>query len=421
MSLTVDQVCWEVVRVINGEDSNHLAYTEQRKWPYRFAVLELGDSRQLVEIRDDDVVTFVPDDCLAARVLLWLSTLDQEVFRPLEDKLKKIVKTFKLYATPLAEDKIKRVRWRDDPGLTLRRLPWDRPLAQEATPTWDKIIGLMSNREAFMAFIGSTLFDDSYEQQYFFGYGGGSNGKGCINRFLERVFGPSYVAKRAVPESQGSHWTSDLIGKRVCVFADENNQKFMAGTLFKMMTGGDPIPINPKGKPMFNAKLHIKYFVFSNERPSITAEDSDLRRVIYSEFKKRKGKKVDPIFEDKLWSEGAAFLYRCLETYQQLCPTHGPIRKGTKMIRTHIENEVEIDLETVLTHAFFVIPKAQEGADWVTGEALNLRLMQEGMTREGDRSAFRRYLENKYDIIRVTDPNNKNRKVYLGLTEKVQR
>ncbi len=104
-------------------------------------------------------------------------------------------------ARVLPDSYIKMVRWADEPGFTYRRLPWELGEPEWTTtnrpaPTWERLLRRMTNAQAFIDWIGSLFFDDSSLQSYVWLHGGGGDGKGSINRFLERVFASAYRSKQ---------------------------------------------------------------------------------------------------------------------------------------------------------------------------------------------------------------------------------
>lgn len=205
--------------------------------------------------------------------------------------------------------------WPGEKELAFTRLPW---LAKEGPcPTWDNLLGRMSNAEAFKQWVGSLFDEKSYLQQYVWLYGKGNDGKGSINRFLSKVFGPAYCSKQ--PKERGDkNWTHELLGKRVVVFPDCNDQVFITSGVFKSLTGGDPIGVEAKFEMSFCTRLNCKFLVLSNEQPMLSSEKADRRRIIYCELPS-----VDESgdeFELKLWEEGGAFLGKCLQAYGQLAP-----------------------------------------------------------------------------------------------------
>jgi len=142
--------------------------------------------------------------------------------------------------------------------------------------------------------------------------GMGEDGKGVLNRFLHKVFGSAY---RASQPPRSEHWHEGLIGKRLVVFPDCNNTKFVTSGEFKSLTGGDPIEVNPKYQAMFTYWPKAKYLFFSNERPEISSERADIRRLVLCEFDPKASKIESEDFEGELWEQGGAFLHACMQGY----------------------------------------------------------------------------------------------------------
>lgn len=214
------------------------------------------------------------------------------------------------------------IAFKDYKGLTYRRIPFI-PTAG-LTPTWESLLNRVSNQRAFMAFIGSLFVNESHGQQYFWLRGEGGDGKGAIGRWLERIFQKSYFTISDIKPN--NFWLASLMGKRVCVFSDWENMRFVTSGQFKSMSGGDPQAIEAKFKETITVKLPTKYIFFSNNRPEISSAVSDMRRIIYSQIKPIPDEmKEHNAFEDKLWNESSAFIFECLKVYREDCPDHGPI------------------------------------------------------------------------------------------------
>lgn len=215
------------------------------------------------------------------------------------------------------------VAFKDYPGLTYRRVPFIPEAGP--TPTWESLLDRVSNQRAFMAFIGSLFIPESHSQQYLWLRGDGGDGKGAIGRWLEKVFQKSYFAISDV-KSNNRFWLASLMDKRICVFSDWENMRFVTGGQFKSMSGGDPQVIEAKFKDPITVKLPTKYLFFSNDRPEVTGSAADMRRLIYSQISPiSDDKKQHKTFEDNLWKESSAFIFECLRIYNEDCPAHGPI------------------------------------------------------------------------------------------------
>lgn len=308
-------------------------------------------------------------------------------------------------------------RWLDETGDTFRRLPW--PLRADpsvnATPTWNGLLKRMSNREAFIAWLGSLLHKDSYLQQYVWIFGHGDDGKGAINRFLERVFGQAYRSTQAPEKDQKRFWAADLPGARVVVFPDCNNWGFVAGGFFKTLTGGDPIRVEEKYEKSKVEILFAKYLFLSNEMPQISSEKADMRRIIFCEMEPRDGE-VDVAFEDKLYAEGGTFLSNCLAFYDKTYPNHGVINQESKGIQNWV-SVVEEPYEVLVEENFVIEPFEGKPSEAPYTLARDMAVLMDHYFKVGGRLAFMTWLKKKYNVTKhvVTPSGAKSEKRYLGV------
>lgn len=259
-------------------------------------VNELIDySRQKLVAKNHEELELSPDDA-STIAKVWLATdnqIDQSLIKP--------------------------VRQMSEPGYCWQRLPFD--LAEGPTPTWDEIMGRMTNHEAYMAFVGSLLVDTDERQQYVWIYGDGLNSKGAMSRALRKVFGPSYKSE-TVPSRDDKFWTLNLIGARLVVFPDhKEDNKFVTSGLFKSLTGNDPIRYEVKGGAAGTTTLNCKFLFYSNDKPTISSSKADQRRAIFCEISPlAEGTVIEAqaTYEARLWAEAPAWLWRCVETWERV-------------------------------------------------------------------------------------------------------
>ncbi len=293
-----------------------------RAWPYKYRAIEPSPGVRLITEEDaDQTLVEVPPDHLANRIVAWLRLGDIRTDFTTLRNARQIVEMWLAITEPIREQDIKHIRWRSDPGYTWRRLPWD--MERGETPTWDAMLCRMENAAAFKTWLGSLFFEDAKQHQYIWCHGMGNDGKGAINRFLADVFGKSYRSKQP-PGFGDKFWTYGLIGSRLVVFPDCNNQSFVSSGLFKSLSGGDPVDVEAKGRMSFTARLKCKFLFFSNERPNITSEGADMRRIIYCPFSE--AAIYEQGFEEALYKEGASFLTKCIDLYEKNCNDHSPIK-----------------------------------------------------------------------------------------------
>lgn len=407
------------------------------RWPHRYRIIEPAiGARLIVQETEDLEIQEVPLDHVAHRVVAWLRLQnDPELLMTLR-KAREAVEMWLAFADPIPMAQIKSVRWKSEVGHTWRRLPWDATTGE--TPTWDKVFSKLTNPSAFRQWLGALFFEEASQHQYVWVHGMGNDGKGSINRFLKRVFGRAYRSKQP-PHPGDKFWTHGLVGSRLVVFPDCNSQGFTAGGLFKSLSGGDPVDVEAKGKMSFTAELCCKFLFFSNEKPNLSCEDADMRRIIYCEFfEKTKKEDADAEFEPKLWAEGGAFLSRCVKEYRANCPDHQTIESDKGEIRAWV-SVAEEKFEHVLG-AYLDLPKNeayQAGKnlgeltdaqlDLVTLEPKTLlAVLQSSFPDRRDQNAFRDWLYKKHGvqkkgIRRVRDGKDVVIYRYIGICKPVTR
>lgn len=298
-------------------------------WKHKFKVIEPAiGARLIVQEGDEQEIHEVNLDHVAHCVVAWTRRQDDPEMLLTFRKAREVVETWLAFAQPIED--IKYVRWKGEPGYTWRRLPWVR--GDGKTPTWDLIMSKMTNAAAFRQWLGSLFFDEARQHQYVWIHGQGNDGKGSMNDVLADVFKRAYRSKQP-PAMGDKFWTYGLVGARLVVFPDCNNQTFTAGGLFKTLTGGDPVDVEAKGKMSFTTRLGCKFLFLSNEKPNISCEDADMRRIIYCEFvRKMRADEKDPHFKKKLWDEAGHFLSRCIAEYNAACPEHQEIERDKEAI-----------------------------------------------------------------------------------------
>ncbi len=378
-------------------------------WKHRFRIIEPAiGARLIVEETPDLEIREVPLDHVAHRIVAWMRLQnDPELLLTLR-KAREAVEMWLAFAEPIPMSEIKSVRWKSEHGHTWRRLPWDR--TEGPTPTWDKILSKMSNASALRQWLGSLFFEEAQQHGYVWVHGMGNDGKGSMNRFLKRVFGRSYRSKQP-PAPGDKFWTYGLIGSRLVVFPDCNSQGFTTGGMFKSLSGGDPVDVEAKGKMSFTTELQCKFLFFSNEKPNISCEDADMRRIIYCEFfEKMKKEDADPKFEAKLWAEGGAFLTNCVKEYLEACPNHENIKSDQEDITAWVSVGEEKFQNTFDQH--FMVPgnelyRTPKGLHGLSAEQLALvtvapnemlAIVTADFPEQREQVRFRDWLYKKYNV-----------------------
>lgn len=218
-------------------------------------------------------------------------------------------------------------------GLTFRRLGFDAPVQRDAAhrllwpdgpPNFMTFLSRCSAPKALCAFIGSLFYPQADRQQYLYLHGEGQDGKGSLLRMLYHLLGPAVQALQ--PKAKDDRfWNMKVYGKRLVMLPDVDDFRFFSSPEFKSMTGNDPVYFEEKGKMGFTAIPTCKFIVASNQKPNISSQKSDLRRLVYCEIKAVPDSERVAHFDRLLLAEAEVIVRLCKTVYEDACPEHGPI------------------------------------------------------------------------------------------------
>lgn len=293
-------------------------------WPPFPATLHKITDRRgetMIFLERDGLVSEISDNAVESIIAHYWQKALRDTPRPVDlgamaaDDAAKIRKLW-LVSAPGRKNDFPLVVWKSDLRPAFHRIPFDPiPVDQlaNAAPLFAELMSRTTNATGFMAFLGSLLDDRSQRQQYVWMHGHGGNGKGALMRALASAF--SDVASSEQPPQQADKfWTWGLLGKRLVIFPDCNNASFVTSGLFKTLTGEDRVRIERKGGAIFSAELPGKFLFVSNNRPQLSSQASDMRRVIFCHVGQVTTRV--PCYEDRLRAEIPAILSACWWAYQ---------------------------------------------------------------------------------------------------------
>lgn len=307
--------------------------------------------------------------------------------------------------------------FKDGNNWTFHRFDFERPNYMGCPHTFGKFLANSNNADAMAAFIGSILVENSNKHQYLWLYGQGKNGKSSLMRFMCKLLGS--VTCTAQPEYilKNTFGTSMLMGKRLCMFPDTNNHKFVMSGLFKSLTGGDQVKIERKGEQAFNDELPTKFMISSNDMPTITAQDCDLRRIIFCEL--GKPQEFDPMFEDCLWIERAEIVAYCINVYHENLTSTGDIISDASQAEDIAKSGDYDSYEKIVDECFIIDENESSDNLWCSAADLGMVLKFIGMTDHNQQNNFKKHLRNVYNIASVVRKRNgKPRRIYAQLIVK---
>jgi putative DNA primase/helicase len=174
----------------------------------------------------------------------------------------------------------------------------DIPYDPAATcPTWEKFISsiFMDNAETIHFVhkaVGYALSGSIAEQCMFILYGVGCNGKSTFLETLAKVFGDYAMTTLAatIMEKNVAGIPNDIArlkGARFVNALETDENKKLAESVIKTLTGGDKIVARFLNKEFFEFHATFKLFLATNHKPRISGTDNGIwRRIRYIPFKK---------------------------------------------------------------------------------------------------------------------------------------
>lgn len=348
----------------------------------KFHVIENEGTRFVVRELPNKVVTYVNEDQIISLYLSYAikqASFDASTPTRLAEATE-IIRKWKYTADTIPEPK--KIAFNSEDTLCFKRLDFDYDPAVNDYyhPTWDIILNnIESNKSAFMQFIGSIFFEESYNQQYLWLYGAGGDGKGSLLKFLSNVLGS--CCKSMVEDIGDTHWSAKLVGARVAYFSDCRNYGITNTGKFMALTGGDAIPINPKYQQPFEITNNIKFIFASNNKPKIDHVASSLRRLIVVPFRAKSELEIkdSQAFEAGLNREGKEFLHQCIAMYLAACKNHCPINLDHDYNIELITREAEAD-KIEFVEKYFGVESLEKDQEFIGKEDFVYAVKQSTVT-----------------------------------------
>jgi len=163
--------------------------------------------------------------------------------------------------------------------------------ADAQTPRWGQFLAeIMDNNQELIDFlqrvVGYALTGDTSEQALFVLHGTGNNGKTTFLQTLRTMLG-DYAAvcgAEAFMERYQETVRNDLAALRkvrmVCTFEMGENRR-VAETLVKQVTGGEPLRVRFLYSEFFEYTPEFKIFLAANHKPQIRGTDLAIWRRVY--------------------------------------------------------------------------------------------------------------------------------------------
>lgn len=334
-------------------------------WPYNLA--RVKDRFEIYHIdKSNNTASSIEDDELYRSVLAVTETLARvhENFFMNHNQLTGFIKKLKLSCN---QAEVKPFGFKSDPAIVEHRCSFDpAPSARiEDLVHWREFLDRISNRDAFMAFVGSMFVPDSKHEQYCWIYGDGGNGKSKVIDALGEVLGRAMKTVDAPgSDKPGQFWAYKFYTANLVVIREVDNNKFINSAIFKSLVSQETVNVEKKYHDGRDIIIPARYIILGNRKADIDLNEASNRRLIYCEVSKPN--KTDPDFKDRLVLELPLFISACIAAYHAYYK-NGKIQTNSEVTDSLIRETNEADID--IFHALF---EYHEGGYIESGDAFRV-------------------------------------------------
>ena len=139
------------------------------------------------------------------------------------------------------------------------RIPCNWTEEDADTPVFDRYIQTLTNchrglHKLLLQFLGFTISNipGYYPKQALFLIGDGNTGKSQFFRLLHKILGQDIVCPMSLEEMEERFGKANLLGRRLAGKGEMKYTRIRELVMFKMLTDGDPLSAEIKGKMHFN-------------------------------------------------------------------------------------------------------------------------------------------------------------------------
>lgn len=185
------------------------------------------------------------------------------------------------------KDKIHLPSLTNDPNEdALHYYPLD-DICEGNTPVFDMLLSGVVEccREPLMAMVYATFYAKSRMQKYVWLHGEGSDGKSMFVRAMMEILGSDISSALTAETLKSEFGLENVVGRRMLLIPDLKTGISVKKAFIHNVTGGDPISVNRKNKPVITTVLDPILWITANNAPDVDfTMANESRRLVYIKF-----------------------------------------------------------------------------------------------------------------------------------------
>ena len=165
----------------------------------------------------------------------------------------------------------------------------------------------------FEEYAGLSFVDDMTFQRTLWMVGPGGNGKSTLISLLTALHDPKVVSTIPISDIGDERKLTSMVGKLLNISTEQSRLNQMTDTIFKQITGGDPVAVRRLFSEVDNnVRLKVRFLCLTNEMPSTADSSEAMRRrmMILTCPNSVPNDKKDPMLGAKLLKEKQGIIKR---------------------------------------------------------------------------------------------------------------
>lgn len=160
-------------------------------------------------------------------------------------------------------------------------------ISEGDTPVFDMLLSGVVEccRGTLMAMVWATFYAKSHMQKYVWLHGEGGDGKSVFVRTMMEILGSDIASALTAETIKSEFGLENVVGRRMLLIPDLKAGVSVKKAFIHNVTGGDPVSVNRKNKPVITTVLDPILWITANNAPDVDfTMANEARRLVYIKF-----------------------------------------------------------------------------------------------------------------------------------------